>query len=63
MASGWNRERPSPGTGTIPGLIRTRPARMLKNPSRSPKRSEGLRIVQSRPLSRTIASALAFEEA
>ncbi len=34
---------------------------MLKNPSRGPKRSDGERIVQSRPLSRTSAIAFTFE--
>ena len=34
---------------------------MLKNPSRGPNRRLGLRIVQSRPLARTIAIAFAFE--
>ena len=49
------------GTGTTPGEIRTRPAMMLKNPSPSPNWTDGLRIVQSRPESRTSASAFAFE--
>jgi hypothetical protein len=61
MASGWNRASPLPVIGTTPGDIRTRPARMLKNPSRGPNRSDGARIVQSRPLSRTRAIAFAFE--
>ena len=58
---GWKRADPSPGTGTIPGEIRTRPATMLKNPSPAPNWSDGLRIVQSRPESRTSPSALALE--
>ena len=58
---GWNREPPLPGTGTMPGEIRTSPATMLKNPSPSPNWSDGLRIVQPRPDSRTMASAFALE--
>jgi hypothetical protein len=34
---------------------------MLKNPSPSPNWSDGFRIVQSRPESRTSASAFALE--
>ena len=61
IAIGWNRASPLPVIGTIPGDIRTRSARMLKNPSRGPNRSDGERIVQSRPLSRTSAMALTLE--
>jgi hypothetical protein len=61
-ASGWNRLFPFPGTGTIPGDIRTRSAMMLKNPSRGPQSSDGLRIVQSRSLAATACSAFAFDD-
>ena len=60
---GWagTGSRRRPGTGTMPGDRRTRPAMMLKNPSPGPNWSDGLRIVQSSPDARTSASAFAFE--
>ena len=61
MASGWNRASPLPVIGTMPGDMRTSPARMLKNPSRGPNSSDGLRMVQSRSLSRTSVIAFALE--
>ena len=50
-----------PVIGTAPGEIRTKPAIRLKNPSRGPNSSDGERIVQSSPLSLTIAMPFAFE--
>ncbi len=52
--------RRCPGTGTKGAGTRTRPATMLKKPSRGPNWSDGLRIVQSSPLARTAASARAL---
>ena len=51
-ANGWNRASPLPVIGVTPGDSRTRPARMLKNPSRGPymhRRREDRPVEPARP--------------